>query len=84
MNSTHQANRPQAAFSLCPPPSTASSKLHRLAPTYVLQGAVLSIQAGAGGTDAQDWAEMLERMYLRWAERQGYTCRVVDRAPGEE
>ena len=47
-----------------------------------VQGAVLSIQAGAGGTDAQDWAEMLERMYLRWAERQGYSCRIFDRVPG--
>lgn len=44
----------------------------------------LSIQAGAGGTDAQDWAEMLERMYLRWSERQGFTATVKDRSPGEE
>lgn len=40
-------------------------------------------QAGAGGTDAQDWAEMLQRMYLRWAEKAGHTTRVVDRQPGE-
>lgn len=51
---------------------------------YDDRGAVLTIQAGAGGTDAQDWAEMLERMYTRWAERQGYTCRILDRMPGEE
>ncbi len=46
--------------------------------------AILSINAGAGGTEAQDWAEMLMRMYLRWIERKGYTCRVIDLQPGEE
>ncbi|KAL4447579.1 hypothetical protein ABPG75_004798 [Micractinium tetrahymenae] len=51
---------------------------------YDGRGAVLSIQAGAGGTDAQDWAEMLQRMYLRWAEKAGHRTRVVDRQPGEE
>jgi peptide chain release factor 2 len=50
---------------------------------YDDKSAVLTIQAGAGGTDAQDWAEMLERMYLRWAERQGYSTRILDRAQGE-
>ncbi|KAL4419614.1 hypothetical protein ABPG77_001668 [Micractinium sp. CCAP 211/92] len=51
---------------------------------YDDRGAVLTIQAGAGGTDAQDWAEMLQRMYVRWAEKAGHTTRVVDRQPGEE
>ena len=51
---------------------------------YDANGAVLSIQAGAGGTDAQDWAAMMERMYIRWAESQGYKCRTIDRAEGEE
>lgn len=46
--------------------------------------AILSIQAGAGGTDAQDWTEMLERMYLRWAEANNYRARVIDRSVGEE
>ncbi|KAI7837583.1 hypothetical protein COHA_008596 [Chlorella ohadii] len=50
---------------------------------YDARGAVLSIQAGAGGTDAQDWAEMLERMYLRWAEAQGHRTRVLDRQQGK-
>jgi len=46
--------------------------------------AILSIHAGAGGTDAQDWAEMLLRMYLRWAEMRGYAADLVDRLPGDE
>ncbi|HEY5119240.1 MAG TPA: PCRF domain-containing protein, partial [Anaerolineales bacterium] len=46
--------------------------------------AFLSIHAGAGGTDSQDWAEMLERMFLRWAERRGYATEILDRMPGEE
>ena len=48
------------------------------------RSAVMTIQAGAGGTDAQDWAQMLERMYLRWAERQGYTTKILDRVTGDE
>ena len=46
--------------------------------------AILAIHAGAGGTDAQDWAEMLLRMYLRWAEAHSYTANVMDHLPGEE
>jgi peptide chain release factor 2 len=47
-------------------------------------GAVVSIHAGEGGTDAQDWTEMLLRMYLRWAERRGLTATVVEATEGTE
>jgi len=46
--------------------------------------AILSINAGAGGTEAQDWAEMLFRMYMRWAEAKGYDVSILDRLDGEE
>lgn len=46
--------------------------------------AIVAINAGAGGTDAQDWAEMLLRMYLRWAERHGFKTEMFDYQPGEE
>jgi peptide chain release factor 2 len=45
--------------------------------------AFLDIQAGAGGTEAQDWAQMLLRMYLRWGAARGFTCEVIDSSPGE-
>ena len=47
-------------------------------------GAILAFQAGEGGTEAQDWTEMLLRMYLRWAERRGFKTTITDRMPGEE
>jgi len=46
--------------------------------------AIVSINAGAGGTDAQDWAEMMFRMYLRWSEQRGFTTEVIDMQPGDE
>ena len=51
---------------------------------YDDHGAVLAIHAREGGTDAQDWTEMVLRMYLRWAERRGYKTDVLDSTPGEE
>jgi len=50
---------------------------------YDTKGAVLTINAGAGGTDAQDWAEMLLRMYTRWGEQQGYKVDVVELSEGD-
>jgi peptide chain release factor 2 len=46
--------------------------------------AIMTIHAGAGGTEAQDWAEMLLRMYLRWSERKGFSTTIIDYQPGDE
>ena len=51
---------------------------------YDAKGAVLTINAGAGGTDAQDWAEMLLRMYTRWGERHGYKVHLAEISEGDE
>ena len=51
---------------------------------YDDDAAILAIHAGAGGTDSQDWAAMLERMYLRWAEKRGFETEILDRTEGEE
>ena len=66
------------------------SQLERLEFRLVLSGehdrddAILAIHAGAGGTEAQDWTQMLLRMYLRWAESRGYKTAVVDKLTGQE
>ena len=51
---------------------------------YDQHDVILKLGAGAGGTDAQDWAEMLERMYLRWAEKSGMKTELIERSAGEE
>ncbi len=66
------------------------STIDRLELSTLLRGehdshnAIVSIHAGAGGTESQDWVEMLLRMYLRWGEAHGYDAEVVDVSPGEE
>ena len=70
--------------------SSLESELRRLEFDVVFSGeydnrtAILALHAGAGGTESQDWAQMLLRMYLRWAERKGFKGRVLDSSPGEE
>ena len=51
---------------------------------YDNRGAILAVHAGAGGTEAQDWAQMLLRMFLRWAERRQFQAEVIESSPGEE
>ena len=51
---------------------------------YDAGDAVVTVRSGAGGTDSQDWAEMLLRMYLRWAERRGFEVEMAEASPGEE
>jgi peptide chain release factor 2 len=51
---------------------------------YDAGDAVIAVRSGAGGTDSQDWAEMLLRMYLRWAERRGFDVEMKEASPGEE
>ena len=51
---------------------------------YDDRSAIVAIHAGAGGTESQDWAEMLLRMYIRWCERRGFGAEVIDLMPGEE
>jgi peptide chain release factor 2 len=69
---------------------TLSDRLDKLefelsfAGPYDRRSAMVAIHAGAGGTESQDWAEMLLRMYLRWAERRGYKTDLIDVMPGDE
>jgi peptide chain release factor 2 len=70
--------------------STLSSELNNLEIKLILdddyddRDAILAIHAGAGGTESQDWAEMLLRMYLRWAEKHRYKVEILDTTPGDE
>jgi peptide chain release factor 2 len=70
--------------------STVESRLAELEEARLFSGeydsgdAVVTVHAGAGGTDSQDWAEILLRMYLRWAERRGFEVEMAEASPGEE
>jgi peptide chain release factor 2 len=70
--------------------SAIEAELEKRSFTAMLSGkydhdsAILAIHAGAGGTDSQDWAAMLERMYIRWAEEHGYETEILDITEGEE
>lgn len=70
--------------------SAINSELKKMELTALLSGpydhgdALLTINSGAGGTDSQDWAAMLMRMYLRWIERRGYKGEIIDQSDGEE
>ena len=81
---------PDIAAGLAQELARATSDLQALELRTMLQGpddqrsALLTVHPGAGGTESQDWAEMLVRMYTRWAERHGYQVRVLDLLPGEE
>lgn len=57
---------------------------HLLSGEFDRNNAIITIHPGAGGTESQDWASMLLRMYLRWAERNGFETQVIDLQPGEE
>jgi len=56
----------------------------RLGGEYDSHSAILTVKSGAGGVDAQDWAEMIVRMYLRWAERRGFSVKVLEESRGNE
>ena len=51
---------------------------------YDINDAIITLHAGAGGTEAMDWVQMLFRMYTRWAERNGFSARVLDMLEGDE
>jgi peptide chain release factor 2 len=70
--------------------ASLAQRMHAFSLDMMLDGeldannAIVSINAGAGGTDAQDWAEMMLRMYLRWCEQRGYKTETIDLQPGDE
>jgi len=74
----------KAGFSAFEKALDASRLATMLSGTYDNSNAILSLHAGAGGTEAQDWCEMLFRMYIRWGERHGYTVSTLDVLDGDE
>jgi peptide chain release factor 2 len=84
------ADDPQLAGELGSQLSSIESRLAELEEARLFSGqydagnAVVTVRSGAGGTDSQDWAEMLLRMYLRWAERRGFEVEMAEASPGEE
>lgn len=85
-----EMNEESEAENACKEVSEIADKVAQLQIEALLNGkydgnnAILTLHAGAGGTEAQDWAEMLYRMYVRYAERSGYGVKVLDRLDGEE
>jgi len=79
----------EMAAELTPQLSSVERRLAELEEARLFSGeydsgdAVVSVHAGAGGTDSQDWAEILLRMYLRWAERRGFDVEMKEASPGE-
>jgi peptide chain release factor 2 len=84
------AEDPEMAVELGSQLDAVESRLAELEEARLFSGAydagnaVVTVRSGAGGTDSQDWAEMLLRMYLRWAERRGFGIEMAEASPGEE
>jgi peptide chain release factor 2 len=84
------ADDPELASELAPQLGSIERRLEQLEEARLFNGqydagdAVVTVRSGAGGTDSQDWAEMLLRMYLRWAERRGFQVEMKEASPGEE
>ena len=84
------ADDPELAGELDPQLESIERRLEGLEEARLFNGrydagdAVVTVRSGAGGTDSQDWAEMLLRMYLRWAERRGFQVEMKEASPGEE
>jgi peptide chain release factor 2 len=84
------ADDPELAGELEPQLHSIERRLEQLEEARLFNGrydagdAVVTVRSGAGGTDSQDWAEMLLRMYLRWAERRGFRVEMKEASPGEE
>ena len=73
-----------AASTICRHEVDAAETNKMLGGEHDQANAIVSIHPGAGGTESQDWAEMLLRMYLKWAERRGFRREVIDYQPGDE